>query len=457
MPLQAMAQYLRPFADARDGCSNLSLRADKLNPEVDVPNPGQSQAEHDKKKAALAFRASFRFHGPGRTAYDVAFHRREKLFGTVVDDAELIEIEAQTAVILGSGNPNIHEAGLHLLRPWGVPYISGSTIKGVLSSYLSLNGGDEWRRSLPQKSKLQVQLFGGMHDDDAYIGSVQFCDAWIKPHPGPWFQNDIITPHHKAYNGGAEGVFPNGMEDPVPIGISVLKSGLVFQLVIIGPETERQFVKSALGYALDQMGLGAKTAVGYGRFTILESTSDIKAKISECSIEELEKILVEHGEKEDLRRAYRERLRTLDCVEEGYPKVANLFKKLFPARVILAEMQAKKPKTLKEAKQIRDDVDKKMTGSHVDPSDPDIQAIFNFCLPLAKDQKEVENGWLKAFAYGWEHVEINDDNALEILEGLEDRPWPPKHGFLEALKNVSFKDGETKELILMEAEERYKS
>ena len=63
----------------------------------------------------------------------------------------------------------------------------------------------------------------------------------------------------------------------------------------------------------------------------------------------------------------------------------------------------------------------------------------------------MRQSWLAAFAYGWEHVVINDETAEGIIDGLADRVWPPKEGFLEALEKASFEDEETKELLIMMA------
>jgi len=146
----------------------------------------------------------------GKEAYTYAYN--QWLAGMAeLHDAEVLEIKSITPVFLGTGNASVHEAGLLLMKPWGVPYISGTTLKGAVSGYLARNGGKDWTRS-PKKSDYQLQLFGGPKGKVSYVGNIVFGDAWITPEcvrKGHWYIDDIITTHHKEYYGGKR--FPDGI------------------------------------------------------------------------------------------------------------------------------------------------------------------------------------------------------------------------------------------------------
>ncbi len=418
MPIPAISHYLEPFVNIGN-CSNLGLASDKLVLKVDEQN------EHDCKDRAVFQRNGFALRDDGLEAYKLAFSRREKCMSKYCD-AVLVEIKSTTPVILGSGNPNIHEAGLNLLRPWGVPFIHGSTLKGALSAYLAKHGGTQWKCDEEGKSDLQLQLFGGAKVSDSYIGNVCFTDAWIQPRPDAWFKSDIITPHHKLYYSGTQQHFPDGMENPVPINVSVLKLDLIFQFYLVGPENERNFLKTTLACLLKEEGIGAKTAVGYGRFELVASEEDHRNQILNADEEEL----VELGENKTLldnfEGSFSERVQSLSYSE----KTRRLLIRFCPARVILHDLKEKKPKTNKEARDIRNNIDRNFSGEKVDPANPEVRKIFDYCLQNGLKKGPEENDWLDAFAYGWESMNLEtttDDQHLEIIEKISEGgwSWPP--------------------------------
>ncbi len=267
-------------------CTNLGLRLDKLNREID------EEGEHEKKKKMLGLMAGFRMDGELLKAYRQSFKRWKNIMCDC-DDRECFEIESTSKVLLGTGNASVFEFGVNLNRPWGVPCISGTTLKGAVSSYLSRYYGENWWRSSEnaEKSAWQVEVFGGILKDNpkkqSYIGLAIFADAWLVPEgegTKNWFATDIINPHYPNYYGeqnraGEKHIAPpDGMASPVPLPVAALKPGMKFLVVIAGPEKEREFLKRVLGEALATEGIGGKTALGYGRFKVLEGGKKQKPK-----------------------------------------------------------------------------------------------------------------------------------------------------------------------------------
>ncbi|WP_419780209.1 type III-B CRISPR module RAMP protein Cmr6 [Maridesulfovibrio sp.] len=270
------------FTGRFDGVGhNLGLKICKLNINIDLPrerndrNSGSNKPENREK--ALQQMANFRFGKESAKAYKFAFERLGKA-AQAHGDCEIFEIKTSTRVLLGTGNASVFEFGFNLNYPWGVPYISGATLKGAVSSYLARNGGKDWEIfDGAEKSRLQVDMFGGrlQGDSKSYVGLVTFQDAWMCPWEprdgrGDWFDMDIITPHYTGYYQGESA--PTGMDNPLPIKIAALCPGLRFQVILQGPDKHREFVRRILWKLLEEDGIGGKTAVGYGRFEYIAPT-----------------------------------------------------------------------------------------------------------------------------------------------------------------------------------------
>lgn len=107
---------------------------------------------------------------------------------------------------------------------------------------------------------------------------------------------------------------------------------------------------------------------------------------------ELADLYREKSGEPELSEAFRREARS----KQFSPALRRMFLDLRPAFALLQELKEKKPGTLKEAGNIRKQYKKHIKTSEIDKSDPDIRAVYEFCLPLAKGN--VENTWLVAFA-----------------------------------------------------------
>ena len=158
----------------------------------------------------------------------------------------------------------------------GLPYIPGSSIKGVLRSVFPTNENDdsrvnylngilskilkkeEFKYDYSDYCKLEKKLFEGSGND-----MVIYFDAFIsesKNTDGRFLGNDYITPHKEA------------LKEPVPIQFLKVLPDVVFQFQFRIPP---QFAYKDLRYKniedlfkkiLIDLGIGAKTNVGYGHF-----------------------------------------------------------------------------------------------------------------------------------------------------------------------------------------------
>ena len=173
----------------------------------------------------------------------------------------LAEAQVRGRLIVGLGAESILETGMTLNRTYGVPYLPGSSLKGLASSsaHKTLEDG-AWRKETGESHRT---LFG----DQESSGYVTFHDAlWIPDTTEKLpFDLDVMTVHYPKYYQG-EATAPSGIESPNPVAF--LTTHGRFLLAVSGPEV---WAKTALGIlqeALREDGLGAKTAAGYGRMDV---------------------------------------------------------------------------------------------------------------------------------------------------------------------------------------------
>lgn len=217
-------------------------------------------------------------------------------------------------LVVGLGGEHVLEAGFCLDRNLGVPYLPGSSIKGMVRAWaeqwekddelLELvqqedrcasegqangsgaraasaphvsTGGDPSASSDPARRKesrerVLREIFG--LTDDA--GSVIFFDAF--PLSSVRVELDVMTPHYPSYyrdRGKDNRRPPDGTEDPVPILFLIVPPEQSFRFSLAhrwDPQVPSKIrvarcklARKLLENALRGIGIGAKTAIGYGR------------------------------------------------------------------------------------------------------------------------------------------------------------------------------------------------
>lgn len=174
-------------------------------------------------------------------------------------------------LVVGLGGESLLETHLCLHRTYGVPYLPGSAIKGLLSRFAATRlQGAAWERDLEPRSfhrgEAQKALFGST--DEA--GLLVFYDALpleYQIHP------DVLTPHHSAYYGG-DAVPPADWDSPIPVPFLSVTGKFLFALGLapgVNQEEGKPWLQAAwkiLELALQEEGIGAKTSSGYGRLRL---------------------------------------------------------------------------------------------------------------------------------------------------------------------------------------------
>lgn len=194
------------------------------------------------------------------------------------DSAMVFAALAVAPFTTGLGNEHPLENGFAFLNPYGLPYLPGSGVKGVLRQAARELASGEWDDASGWSEGTITALFGLQSADgnlDHQRGALTFWDV-IPQLKGDSLSVEIMTPHQKHYY--QEGQNPHDSGQPVPISFLTVPpgSGFTFHvqcnrqlLETTAPELAadnrwQALLQAAFEHAFNWLGFGAKTAVGYG-------------------------------------------------------------------------------------------------------------------------------------------------------------------------------------------------
>lgn len=191
--------------------------------------------------------------------------RQHQLCKALGGEARIFETEGSFVTGMGLSHPV--ENGFTFHPTLGVPYLPASSVKGLLRGWV-----EAWMEhsTESEKNTLIAHWFGAAKGNkegmDESAGELIFFDALpTKPvHLGC----EIMTPHMgKWYEQGDDKNPPADWYSPVPVPFLVVQPKTKFHFMI-APRLKGGDVTKAmeeLKNALEWIGAGAKTAVGYGR------------------------------------------------------------------------------------------------------------------------------------------------------------------------------------------------
>jgi len=232
-----------------------------------------------------------------------AKQKSQQQFCEIYENAGFIvinyEAELKSPLITGIGQTHPNEVGMVFDHTMGIPFIPASSVKGIvrfahmleliksedLDEYKKTDKDGEYIDESNLKTKIPA-IFGGDADEEGekktkkLKGKVIFLDAY--PEKKPDLHVDIMNPHYGDYYRDENVKTPpadcdeNGKTppadylDPTPIKFLTVKQGTKFIFKAILPKDSGllQPLKTAFENVLKDEGVGAKTAVGYGRFEI---------------------------------------------------------------------------------------------------------------------------------------------------------------------------------------------
>lgn len=190
-------------------------------------------------------------------------------------------------LMTGTGMEHPLENGFAFLNPYGLPYLPGSGVKGVLRRTVELLAAGEFGDRQNWDQDVIDALFGrepesGVTETARNRGALMFWDVLPEP-AGNSLKVEIMTPHYGDYYQGNTPPHDSGQPNPIVFLALPLNSRFEFFVQCDKaalPDSIRNnwqsLLDTAFQYAFDWLGFGAKTAVGYGQFS---STAIEDAKI----------------------------------------------------------------------------------------------------------------------------------------------------------------------------------
>jgi CRISPR-associated protein Cmr6 len=228
------------------------------------------------------------------------FSKRTKTFasnlGMYIKSFEAKSSQGFPRLVIGLGNESVYENGMTLHHIYGIPYIPGSAAKGITRNWIITEcfGTHKGVEQEAENDPVFNYIFGtgGDGEEGGNKGHIYFFDAF--PTAVPTIEPDIMNNHYQSYYDGDDP--PADWLSPNPVFFLTVKDGkFCFQLAVkknmtIGDicrdankeQTEKgkeifrriskkettpvlEIVEAWLRSALQHHGIGAKTAVGYGR------------------------------------------------------------------------------------------------------------------------------------------------------------------------------------------------
>jgi len=195
---------------------------------------------------------------------------------------------------LGATHPT--ETGMVLDHTSGMPYIPAASQKGVqriAHMLCSLRHDDGTEKTIEQlvdegqvirrnddffwrEDDASRTLFGYSEKNDSLAGQLVILDAY--PLKAPELGEEILNPHFPEYYKGERG--PSEDQSPIPIKFLVVRPGteFVFRILLRLPYDKAhvreqgklsRLVQQNIERAITEVGMGAKTSLGFGRFTVV--------------------------------------------------------------------------------------------------------------------------------------------------------------------------------------------
>lgn len=192
----------------------------------------------------------------------------------------------QGRMVVGLGAESILETSITLHRIYGVPMIPGSALKGLASAAAHrFLASDEWRKKT--KDRPQGESHTIMFGNTATAGFVTFHDALLVPETDALpLDLDVMTVHHAAYY-GAGSAPPADWDSPNPISFVTARG--IYLIALEGPEEWTKVAMQILADALEEDGVGAKTAAGYGRLQVAGYSAEARKQQRQEEAERIER------------------------------------------------------------------------------------------------------------------------------------------------------------------------
>lgn len=224
-----------------------------------------------------------------------ALRQRQAILLDAFPNTARLSIEAKSTAPFATGLGLQHplENGFAFLNPYGLPYLPGSSIKGVLRRAAEELVGELIEAApkgwTPEAITALFGLESADGDKEHSRGALTFWDAL--PNPAKHSMGmEVMTPHHGDYYKGESTPHDAGQPNPIVFLVVPADSAFSFHVTCdttrLTPEltaTWQDLVRAAFEHAFDWLGFGAKTAVGYGAMALQEMQAQRTQPQTECT------------------------------------------------------------------------------------------------------------------------------------------------------------------------------
>jgi CRISPR-associated protein Cmr6 len=250
MPLPLPKPDRDVFANA-DESANVGLLFDRA--------PDHWHASFDGASEKTIFLDKVRQQAEKRSARALLrdlLERRSRLIQTLA--GREVTINTTWRLVSGLGMSHVLENGFVWDRNLGVPYLPGSSVKGVMRAWTEQWDTEHWGQ--------YKALFGDTNELGA--GQIIVHDAF--PTQVPLLELDVMSIHASTYYRDPRQV-PADDEDPIVVTFLAVKANTMFTFGLsprlgVQPAPDLDAAENLLRTALKTLGIGSKTAVGYGHF-----------------------------------------------------------------------------------------------------------------------------------------------------------------------------------------------
>lgn len=216
----------------------------------------------DSKASAQHFSAICKAELPADAPYRRAFVRWKELWEEQASGkrASVRALKFAHRVLIDSSQASLWENHIALMKPYGIPFLPGSSLKGLAKDFAA---------QLNQPEPLIQSVFGngGAHK------KVDIKNAWWVPDSAPVatggsnrqpLVREGVTPHHPRFYSSKGKVPPTPLDDPEPS--PQLATHGCYLFVVTGPNPWADYALDLLQVGLECEGIGARSPE-YGRIT----------------------------------------------------------------------------------------------------------------------------------------------------------------------------------------------
>lgn len=198
--------------------------------------------------------------------YEVLLQQYVDRFTRLIETlgGKLVFMKTAGRFVTGLGNAHPVENGFLWHHTLGVPYLPGSSVKGMVRNWVAL----------AQKESVGGDIFGSAVNqggERGHVGDIIFFDA--VPLVPIQLEADVMTPHYDPYYQKKDSP-PGDWYSPIPIPFLTVADGQKFIFALASRSRDLENIEQVVKWlmeALEYAGAGAKTSSGYGRFEVDEA------------------------------------------------------------------------------------------------------------------------------------------------------------------------------------------